>query len=207
MTYNDDSHKFKNMKNDQVLSRNIYTVLLIISSNFNDKSIHKLKSWRKKFSSQSILSVKNQANKRYVTFQLSQFISKRNIKHSKNFQRSDFSNDYEVTTLNHQIKNHEKTIFILNYFSHRLKLKKEKKTKSLKKHIKKWTKKIEYLRQELIYYKNTRKILMKFYENINESHRMIKNILCETFKNVAISEQRLLNYWSINDCNYVDNVF
>ena len=71
------------------------------------------------------------------------------------------------------------------------------------------TKEIKYLRQELVYYKDTRKVLMKFYESIDELHRMIENALCETVKNVAISEQRFLNYCGIHhdDRNSVDNVF
>ena len=153
--------------------------------------------------------MRNQANERYVTFQLPQSISKENKKHSKISQRSDFSNDYEMTALNHQIENHEKTIFILNYLPHRLRLTKEKKLETLKRHMKELTKKIEYLRQKLAYYKNTRKVLMKFYESIDELHRVIENALCETVKNVAISEQRLLDYWGVHhdDRNSVDNVF
>lgn len=60
-------------------------------------------------------------------------------------------------------------IFILNYFLHRLRLT-EKKFEILKKYTKKLTKKIEYLQQKLIYYKNICKVLMKFYENIDELH-------------------------------------
>ena len=96
--------------------------------------------------------------------------------------------------LNHQIEDHEGTIFILNYFPHRLRLTKENKLETLKEHIEELMKKMKYLRQKLAYYESTRKILMRFYENINESHRMIKNVLCETIKNVATSEQRFLNY-------------
>ena len=75
--------------------------------------------------------------------------------------------------------------------------------------MKELTKEIEYLRQELAYYKNTRKVLMKFYGSIDELHRMIGNALCETIKGVAISEQRFLDYWRIHhdDRNFVDNVF
>ena len=191
MTHNNHFHKFKNERNDQILSRSIYTIFSIASPNLNDKST---KFRLREFSSQKTFDVKNQTNERYITFQFPQSISRKNKKHFKIFQKSSFSNDYEVTTLNHQIENHENTIFILNYFSHRLRLTKEKKPETLKKHMKKLTKKIEYLRQELIYYKNTRKVLMKFYESIDELHRMIKNALCETIKSVAISEQRFLNY-------------
>ena len=153
--------------------------------------------------------MENQANERYVTFQLSQFTSRGNIKHSRISQRSGFSSDYEVTALNHQIGDHEETTSTLNYLPHRLRLTKEKKPEILKKHIKELTKEIEYLRQKLAYYKDTRKVLMKFYESIDESHRMIGNALYETAKGVAISEQRLLDYWGIHhdDRNSVDNVF
>lgn len=74
------------------------------------------------------------------------------------------------------------------FFSHRRFFTKKRKPKILKKHIKKLTKKIEYLRQKLIYYKNIRKVSMRFCENVDEFYRMIKNVLRETFKNIAISE-------------------
>ena len=79
----------------------------------------------------------------------------------------------------------------------------------MKGHIEELTREIRYLRQELAYYKDTRKVLMKFYESIDESHRMIGNALYETAKGVAISEKRLLDYWGIHhdDRNPIDNVF
>ncbi len=99
-----------------------------------------------------------------------------------------------MTTLNHCIDDHEKTIFNLKCLSHRLRLTKEKKLKTLKEHVEELTKEIEYLRQELVYYKNTREVLMRLYKSINESHQVMKSALCETFKDVAIFEQRLLKY-------------
>ncbi len=47
-------------------------------------------------------------------------------------------------------------------------------------------KEVEYLQQELIYYKDTRQILMKFFENIDQSQRMIKSVLRETSRNVTV---------------------
>lgn len=183
MAHNDHSHKSKNRRNNQVLPRSTYTVPLIAFPNLNAKSVHRSESRPKESSSQRAFGVGN--------------------------QRSGFNNDYEVTALDHQIEDHERTTFILDYLPHRLRLTKEKKSKTLKKHIKKLTKEIEYLRQKLTYYKDTRKVLMRFYDSINESHRMIRNALCETFKDVAIFEQRLLNYWEIHhdDDNSVNNVF
>jgi exonuclease VII small subunit len=133
-------------------------------------------------------------NKRHVTFQFSSFISRKKVEQSIHFRESRINSNYEITALNHCIEDHEETIFILKCFSHRLRLTKEKKLKTLKKHVKKLTTEIEYLRQELVYYKNTREVLMRLYKSINESHQMMKNALCETIKDVAIFEQRLLKY-------------
>jgi 4-hydroxy-3-methylbut-2-enyl diphosphate reductase IspH len=133
-------------------------------------------------------------NRRHVIFQFSSSISREKEEQFDRSRESRISSDYEVTTLDHYIEDHEKTIFTLECFSHRLRLTKQKKLKTLKEHVKKLTKKIEYFRQELVYYKNTREILMRLYESINESHQMMKNTLCETFKDVAIFEQRFLKY-------------
>ena len=184
MAHNNHSHKFKNRRNDQVLPRSTYTVPLIASPNLNGKSAE---SRPRESSSQRAFGVGNQANERYVTFQLPQSTSRGNIKHSRISQRPGFSNDYEVTALDHQIGDHGGTTSTLDYLPHRLRLTKEKKPETLKGHIEELTREIGYLRQELAYYKDTRKVLMKFYESIDESHRMIGNALYETAKGVAIS--------------------
>ena len=74
-------------------------------------------------------------NKRHVAFQLSQFISKEKKEQSAHFRKSRINNDYEMTVLNHYVENHKKTIFTLKCFSHRLRLTKKKKPKTLKTHI------------------------------------------------------------------------
>jgi predicted ribosome quality control (RQC) complex YloA/Tae2 family protein len=133
-------------------------------------------------------------NRRHVTFQLSSSITREKGEQSIHSRESRISSNYEVTTLNHCIEDHEETIFTLKCLSHRLRLTKEKKLKTLKEHVEELTKEIEYLRQELVYYKNIREVLMRLYKSINESHQAIKSALCEAFKGVAIFEQRLLKY-------------
>ncbi len=59
----------------------------------------------------------------------------------------------------------------------------------MKERLEKLTKEVEYLRQELIYYKDTRQALMKFFESIDKSQRMIESVLRETSRNVTIFEQ------------------
>ena len=132
MAHNNHSHKFKNGKNDQILFRNIYTVSLIASPNFNGKSAHKSESRLKKSFSPRAFGVENQANERYVTFQLPQSTSRGNIKHSRISQKSGFSSDYEVTALDHQIGDHGGTTSTLDYLPHRLRLTKEKKPEKMK---------------------------------------------------------------------------
>ncbi len=56
----------------------------------------------------------------------------------------------------------------------------------MKMRIEELTKKVEYLRQELIYYKDTRQVLMKFFESIDQSQRMIESVLREASRNVTI---------------------
>jgi hypothetical protein len=56
----------------------------------------------------------------------------------------------------------------------------------MKERIEKLKKEVEYLWQELIYYKNTRQALMKFFESIDKSQRMIESVLHKTSRNVTI---------------------
>lgn len=71
---------------------------------------------------------------------------------------------------------------------HRRRFTKGRKLETLKGHIKELTRKIGYLRQELAYYKDTRKVPMRFCESVDEFHRMVGNVLRETSKGIAISE-------------------
>jgi hypothetical protein len=115
----------------------------------------------------------NQLSRQHVAFQL----------------KSRFSSDFEVIALDHRNKNHEETISILKCLSHRLRIRKEHQSNTMKERLEKLTREVEYLRQELIYYKDTRQALMKFFESIDKSQRMIKSVLRETSRNVTIFEQ------------------
>jgi septal ring factor EnvC (AmiA/AmiB activator) len=115
----------------------------------------------------------NQLSRQHVAFQL----------------KSRFSSDFEVIALDHRNKNHEETISILKCLSHRLRIRKEHQSNTMKERLEKLTKEVEYLRQELIYYKDTRQALMKFFESIDKSQRMIESVLRETSRNVTIFEQ------------------
>lgn len=95
----------------------------------------------------------NRLNKQHVAFQL----------------KSRFNSDFEVMILNQCNKNHEETTSFLKCFSHRLRITKKHQSNNMKMRIEKLTKKVEYLRQEVIYYKNICQVLMKFFENIDQS--------------------------------------
>jgi hypothetical protein len=130
-------------------------------------------------SSSKIRSNNNKLSRQHVAFQL----------------KSRFSSDFEVIALNHRNKDHEETISILKCFSHRLRITKEHQSNTMKERIEKLTREDRYLRQELIYYKDTHQALMKFFESIDKSQRMIESVLREASRNVAIFEQRLLADW------------
>jgi hypothetical protein len=71
-------------------------------------------------------------NRRHVTFQLSSSTSREKEEQSDHSRELRISSDYEVTTLDYYIEDHEETIFTLECLSHRLRLTKEKKLKTLK---------------------------------------------------------------------------
>ena len=73
-------------------------------------------------------------NKCYVTFRFLQFISRMSKKQFKVFQKSDFNNDYKVTTLNYQIENYKKNDFYVKLLFTQMTIN-EKKIRNFKKNI------------------------------------------------------------------------
>ncbi len=121
-------------------------------------------------SSSKIRNNDNRLSRQHIAFQL----------------KSRFSSDFEVIILNQCNKDHEEITSFLKCFSHRLRIIKKHQSNNMKMRIEELTKEVEYLRQEVIYYKDTRQVLIKFFENIDQSQRMIKSVLREAFRNVTV---------------------
>lgn len=191
----------------------IYTTSFLVLQKFDSTLILKSEFSHQNFFLQKKFNNANPANKRkikklserHVAFQLSQFFSKMKSKNPDHPQKLFFSRYNDMTILNHFI---DKTTSILKCIPHRLRMK-NKKSKNLKKCIEELAIKNENLRKELTYYNNTRAILIKFFDDINKSHQIMKSVLYEIFKNVTIFEKRVLNYWKIHhdDKNVVNKMF
>ena len=66
-----------------------------------------------------------------------------------------------------------------------------------------------HLRQEIRYYKDTRDVLMKFFESVQASHQELREALTEASRGIAISEQRYIEYWAPyrKEGNILETVF
>ncbi len=141
MTNNERSHRLNNDRYDQNLFRDIYSTFLEISHNLKSKSDNRSECrlrdvfLQRSFDVENLsefFKTNNQMNRRHVTFQLSSSTSREKEEQSDHSRELRISSDYEVTTLDYYIEDHEETIFTLECLSHRLRLTKEKKLKTLK---------------------------------------------------------------------------
>ena len=144
-------------------------------------------------------------SKRHVAFQAS---SRMDATASNGLPKAPVSKFNEVTALDHHIGHHDGTTSTLECLPHRLRVR-SKNPKSLEARNEELTIENGYLQEELAYYKDTREVLMRFFESINEAHQVMKTALHQTSNGVAISEQRLLNYWGIHhdDGSFIDEVY
>lgn len=219
MPHNDQPQMLSNRNNNLLLPRSIYNNVFPPNSQNHDRK----SAQRSEFRSREFLLPRaygdvNPSDKRkfddelmrhHVTSQPPQPTSRVTSDNFDHYRGPRLNRDHEVTALDHCIEDHGGTTSTLDCLPHRLRITKEKKSRTMKEHMEDLTREIGYLRQELAYYKDTREVLMRFHESISDSHRVMKVALCEMSKGVAISEQRLLDYWGIHhdDGNVVDNVF
>lgn len=127
-------------------------------------------------------------SKPHVASQCSQPCSKTRPISPDYLYRSLVSRYNDVTALDSLIENFGGITSTLECLPHRLQMRKRK-SNNLNERIEELTVENECLQEESIYYKDTRAVLIKFFENINSSIQTIKGLLYETSKDVAISEQ------------------
>ena len=211
----DNSQKFNGHRDGLYKSSSIYTPSSAASQNLKSM-LAQGSEFPHRVSLQKTLDGANSANnrkvekssKRHVAFQSSQSPSR--VKSmGPGYARGSLVSRYnDVTALDHLVEDYGGTTSTLECLPHRLQMRK-KKPKNLKERIEDLTVENGYLQDELAYYKDTRAVLMRFFDNIDESHRMMKGAIYEASKDVAISEQRLLGYWGIyhEDGNVVKNIF
>jgi len=82
----------------------------------------------------------------------------------------------DVTTIDHRIS-------------------KDQQTPNPQQRIEELTKQVGYHNQELAYYKDTRKTLMKLFNSMQGTQHSLQVLLAETDRELAISEQRYIGYW------------
>lgn len=99
-----------------------------------------------------------------------------------------------IIFLNNKINHLKNTTTTLECLFQRLRISKSSQRVSSKQKIEKFIREIEYLRQKLTYYKNTRATYMKFFDITKQSQQNLHNALAKMSRRVVIFEQRFENY-------------
>ena len=114
----------------------------------------------------------------------------------------------EVTEVDHKIARRGGSTSTIECLPYRLRISKVQPLATPQQRIEELQRENGHLRRELIYYKETREVLMKMLEATKASHKRVRDILTEATHGVAISEQRYVGYFAPRDDNgYEENVF
>ena len=100
-----------------------------------------------------------------------------------------------MTALDHRIAVHGGTTSTIECLPHRLRISKFQQTPGPQQRIEELVRDVGHLNQELSYYKDTRKVLMKLLTSVKESHEALQAAVVEADRELAISEQRYIRYW------------
>ncbi|CAF9939954.1 hypothetical protein IMSHALPRED_001694 [Imshaugia aleurites] len=115
----------------------------------------------------------------------------------------------DVTALDHQIAIHGGTTSTIECLPHRLRITKVQQTSGPQQRIEELVRDVGHLNQELSYYKDTRKVLMKLFDSVKASHETLQAAVAEADRDLAISEQRYVRYWVpyYDDHTIEENIF
>lgn len=100
-----------------------------------------------------------------------------------------------MTPLDHQIAAHGGTTSTIECLPHRLRISKVQRISGPQQRIEELVRDVGHLNQELSYYKDTRKVLMKLFDSVKASHEALQVAVAEADRELAISEQRYVSYW------------
>ena len=210
------SRSFYEHRDGLYLPCSTYTVSSAMSQSLNDKPSSRAEfpineaSLRTEFDDANLFNQckVERSSKPHVAFQASQSTSIVKAMSPGSPRKLPVSRFNDVTALDHHIGCHGGTTSTSECLPHRLRVR-SKNSKSVKARNEELTIENGYLQEELAYHKDTREVLMRFFESINEAHRLMKAALYQTSRSEAISEQRLLDYWGIHhdDRNIVDEVY
>lgn len=101
----------------------------------------------------------------------------------------------DVTALDHHIAAHGGTTSTIECLPHRLRVSKVQRVSGPQQRIEELVRDVGNLNQELSYYKDTRKVLMKLFNSVKASHDALQAAVTEADRELAISEQRYVRFW------------
>lgn len=115
----------------------------------------------------------------------------------------------DVTALDHRIAVYGGTTSTVECLPHRLRITKVQQTSDPQQRIEELVRDVGHLNQELSYYKDTRKVLMKLFDSVKASHATLQAAVAEADRELAISEQRYVRYWvpHYDDQTIEENIF
>ena len=115
----------------------------------------------------------------------------------------------EMTRIDHDIESYGGLTSTIECLPEQLRISKVQPISGPEQRIEELQRENGRLRQELSYYKDTRKVLMTLLQSTHELQQSLQETLMEASKGVAISEQRYVEYWAghHNEGNLEENVF
>ena len=142
---------------------------------------------------------------RHVVFENSRRQEKFNPRHGADtFRSRPLSGAMNgVASVDHWIGQGGGTTSTLEFLPHRLKISKAKTTVTMEQRIEELTRENGYLRQELAYHKDTQVAIMGLYDSAKTAVRRLQESLEEASRRIAMSENRLLEYWTIRRGDHI----
>lgn len=115
----------------------------------------------------------------------------------------------DMAPIDHEVEGYGGVTSTIECLPDQLRISKLRPIPSPKQRIEELQRENGHLRRELSYYKDTRKVLMKSFQSIHESHQALHETLTEATRGVAISEQRYIEYWRYHrsEANIKENIF
>ena len=104
----------------------------------------------------------------------------------------------DVTPLNHVTERRGGAISTLGCLPDRLKVNKYQRDVTSAQRIYKLSRENEHLRQELSMYKDTHAAMRKLQDKTRKANAILRDILRDISRRLALSEERLLKYWDIH---------
>ena len=111
---------------------------------------------------------------------------------------------FEIIELDARIAKDDDTSSRLNMLSIHLEKTKKSRCRRAKRLMNALIRENEYLRQKIIYYKESRNVMLKFHSKVMTAFQILREATKVLFERMTFFEEKLLRYWEI-DINNEDD--